>query len=156
MFLSYSRSSTTLLPHSFQHARTSVRVRRWLGRRQVCPCIIIFYLYNPALAKKSFAGSEKICTIKSTNSQVVYSIKLYYTIRATCHHLIISLKLTDLDVNEDEKLVMQLWNHFLMSRRVISHAQLHQACKVSLNILENKSFTRNVCSRTFVKPTVVS
>jgi hypothetical protein len=39
------------------------------------------------------------------------------------------LKLTDLDVNEDEKLVMQLWNHFLMSRRVISHAQLHQACK---------------------------
>ena len=145
MFLSYSRSPTALLPYSFQHARTSVRVRRWLGRRQVRPWIFIFYLYNPALAKKSFDGSEKICTIKSTNSQVVYSIKLYYTIRATCHHLIILLKLTDLDVNEDEKLVMQLWNHFLMSRRVISHAQLHQACKVRLNLLGNKKSMYSKC-----------
>ena len=34
-----------------------------------------------------------------------------------------------LDVNQDEKLVMQLWNHFLMSRKVLSTVQIYQACK---------------------------
>jgi len=32
------------------------------------------------------------------------------------------------DVNKDEKLVMQLWNHFLMSRKVLSLPQIAQAC----------------------------
>ena len=32
-------------------------------------------------------------------------------------------------MNKDEKLVMQLWNHFLMQRKVLSMAQIHQACR---------------------------
>ena len=31
-------------------------------------------------------------------------------------------------MNKDEKLVMQLWNHFLMSRKVLSLPQIAQAC----------------------------
>ena len=33
------------------------------------------------------------------------------------------------DVNKDEKLVMQLWNHHVMSRKVLSLAHIYECCK---------------------------
>ena len=51
------------------------------------------------------------------------------------------------DVNKDEKLVMQLWNHHVMSRKVLSLNHIYESCKeISLkysNFILKKNLRRN-------------